>query len=64
MKKKLIIMATLAIVATTSAIYAYSASNKSSCNGSCCGKDTCEMACSCDDTCSGDNCECGCDCCK
>ena len=64
MKKKIIVLATLAIVATTSAIYAYSTSNKSSCNGSCCGSDKCEVACSCDNSCSGTNCECGCSCCK
>ena len=63
MKKKVILIATFAIVATTGALFAYNKVN-SNCNGSCCGNGTCQTKCTCDDSCSGENCICGCSCSK
>ncbi|MES2617978.1 MAG: hypothetical protein V4613_08865 [Bacteroidota bacterium] len=64
MKKKIILLASIAVLATSGALYAINSSSSSKCNGSCCGTDKCETACTCDNSCSGDNCDCGCTCCK
>lgn len=63
--KKIILVASFAIIAAAGSLYAYNKSNSNSkCSKSCCGAETCQTACTCDDNCKGEDCTCGCACCK
>jgi len=65
MKKKIILIAALAVVAVSGFAYAYNQQSKSCCAtaGSCC-TDACCTECACGDECTGTDCSCGCTCCK
>jgi hypothetical protein len=73
MKKKVILLASVALLAGSGVLYAFNnGGNKTAgCEGACCKQksccstaQTCETPCSCDGECSGEGCECGCECCK
>lgn len=69
MKKKVILLASFAIIAGSGVLYAFNSSNKNAASccsekASCCTEQSCGTECSCGDECTGSGCECGCSCCE
>lgn len=69
MKKKVILLASFAIIAGSGVLYAINSGSKTtesccSANSSCCTEQTCGSDCSCGSECEGSGCECGCSCCE
>ncbi|HEY1047547.1 MAG TPA: hypothetical protein VGF79_13970 [Bacteroidia bacterium] len=70
MKKRILMMATFAVLAGSGVLYAFNSKTEKSCAGSCskadvcCSQGACEDACTCGDECTGSGCDCGCSCCE
>lgn len=65
--KKIILLASFAIIATSGILYAVNNNKKVSCCASkenCCTEQSCATDCTCGTECSGEDCACGCSCCE